>query len=239
MDLRKKTKTLERSIVLVVSLNMTLTNVQAENEALWRNIVEDCDGAYGTLEQAISEMEIPRVKQVRSSATFKGLLQLGNPEDYNTAISIPVERYYRTYIAKPPTASPFALRSDVSGSQEDPEVTQSSATVGAEGSQPGKGSGLTTVRNLRSYQVKDESSPGGKIDVERQDCAKGYEYGRTAVHISETDENITILDTSAAMELVGFIQSDKVRLFLSNFCQVWTCTNLISTTATCTCLLPI
>lgn len=188
---------------------MILTNFQAENEALLRNLVEDCDGAYGTLEQAISEMEIPRVKQVRSSATFKGLLQLGNPEDYNTAVSIPVERYYRTYIAKPPTASSFALRSDVSGSQEDPGITQPSATVDAEGSQPGD---LTTVRNLRSYQVKDESSPGGKVDVERQDCAKGYEYGRTAVHISETDENITILDTPAAMELIGFIQSDKVCL---------------------------
>lgn len=177
--------------------------------------MESCDGAYGTLEQAISEMEIPRTKQVRSVATFKGNLQLGDPENYKTAICIPVERYYRTYIAKPPTASSFALRSDVAASEDDPESLKSSVTLGGpEGtqSQTGDGSTLTSIRPMRTYQIKDEDAPGGKVEIEKDDLAKGYEYGRTAVHISETDEIITTLKTLAAIELVGFIQSPIVRV---------------------------
>lgn len=158
-------------------------------------------------------MEIPRTKQVRSAATFKGNLQLGDPQQYKTAISIPVERYYRTYIAKPPTASSFALRSDVAASQDNPESVKSSVTFGAtEGtqSQSGDGNTLTPIRPVRTYQIKDEDSPGGKVEIEKEDLAKGYEYGRTAVHISETDEAITTLKALAAIELVGFVQSPIV-----------------------------
>lgn len=161
---------------------------------------------FGTLEQAVSEMEIPRVKAVRPIASFKGFLQLGNPEEYDTAVRIPVERYPRTMVAKPPSASHFVLRSDLAAEQEGPE----SATAVPD-TKPEDGSALTSVRNLRTYQVSDESAPGGKIDIERDDLAKGYEYGRTAVHISETDENITTLETTAALELVGFIQNERVR----------------------------
>lgn len=96
---------------------------------------------------------------------------------------------------------------------------ESSVTLGApEGtqSQPVDDSALTSIRAMRTYQVKDENSPGGKSEIERDELAKGYEYGRTAVHISETDENITTLETLAAMELVGFIQSDKVCLVKMN-----------------------
>ncbi|KAF7589780.1 ATP-dependent DNA helicase II subunit 2 [Aspergillus hancockii] len=178
---------------------------KAENETILRTLVEDCDGVYGTLEQAVAELDVPRVKAVKSMASFKGYLQLGNPEEYETAVRIPVERYYRTYVAKPPTASSFVLRSDVGGSQ-----AESSGTIAtSKESQSGDASLLTTIRTMRTYQVEDERAPGGKVDVERDDLAKGYEYGRTAVHISETDENITTLETYAGLELMGFIQSDQ------------------------------
>ncbi|KAL4881131.1 ATP-dependent DNA helicase II subunit 2 [Aspergillus karnatakaensis] len=181
---------------------------KAENEALLRTVTEQCDGIFGTLEQAVAEMEIPRVKPVRPVVSFKGFLQLGNPEEYDTAVRIPVERFPRTMVAKPPSASQFVLRSDLA-EQED----QESATVVPE-SQPEEGSTLTSVRNLRAYQVDDENAPGGKAEIERDDLAKGYEYGRTAVHISETDENITKLQTTAAIELVGFIQSERYDRFM-------------------------
>ncbi|KAL4906624.1 hypothetical protein BDW74DRAFT_150835 [Aspergillus multicolor] len=182
---------------------------KAANEALLRNITEQCDGVFGTLEQAVEEMAIPRVKPVRPVASFKGFLQLGNPEEYDTAVRIPVERYPRTMVAKPPTASQFVLRSSTEAGEEG----QESATVVPE-SQPEEESSLTSVRNLRTYQINDESAPGGKIDIERDELAKGYEYGRTAVHISETDENITRLETTAALELVGFIQSERYERYM-------------------------
>lgn len=161
------------------------------------------------MEQAVEELDIPRIKVVRGIPSFKGALQLGDPDKYETAVHIPVERYYRTYVARPPPASSFVKRSDT---ETDLEAPESAAAVTSD---PGtQESALTSVRNLRAYQIQDESAPGGKVDVERDELAKGYEYGRTAVHISEADENITKLETYAAMDLIGFIQSDKVRINL-------------------------
>lgn len=171
-------------------------------------MAEDCDGVYGTLEQAISELDIPRIKVVRGIPSFKGQLRLGNPEEYDSALCIDVERYYRTYIARPPPASSFVFRSDIAAGQEN---TQSTATAAAELINEGENP-LTSVRSARTYQVTDESAPGGKADVERENLAKGYEYGRTAVHISESDENITRLETYPALEIIGFIQNDHVCL---------------------------
>ena len=93
------------------------------------------------------------------------------------------------------------------------ESTQSSVTIrdGDSSHEQGEsGNPLTSVRNARDYQVIDPEAPGGKRDVQREDLAKGYEYGRTAVHISQSDENITKLETEAALELLGFIPSAKV-----------------------------
>ncbi|KAJ5132310.1 hypothetical protein N7448_006468 [Penicillium atrosanguineum] len=177
---------------------------KAQNETLLREFAEGIDGLYGTLGEAIAEMDIPRIKVTKSMPSFKGFLQLGDATKYETALRIPVERYFRTYVAKPPSASSFAIRSATQG--EDGDVPTASQAPGDES--------LTTVRTSRTYQITDESAPGGKIDVERDDLAKGYEYGRTAVHISQTDENITNLETFAGMDLIGFVQSDKFDRYL-------------------------
>lgn len=167
-----------------------------------RGLVEDCDGVYGTLAQAIAELDTPRVKVVRGIPSFRGELKLGDPTKYDTALRIQVERYYRTYVARPPTASSFVISSEQS--QASPETLESQKSIDAN---------LTSVRNIRTYHVDDPSAVGGKRELEREELAKGYEYGRTAVHISESDENITKLETSAALELIGFIQADKVGFF--------------------------
>ncbi|KAJ6138343.1 hypothetical protein N7471_004829 [Penicillium samsonianum] len=170
---------------------------KAENETLLRSLTEECEGVYGTLEQAVSELDIPRIKVTKSMPSFKGNLMLGNPEEYDTAITIPVERYFRTYVAKPISASSF--------------VPQSGTEPGSQAPVKGNGEGdaLSSVRTSRTYQITDESAPGGKIDVERDDLAKGYEYGRTAVPIEQTDENVANLQTFAGMGLIGFVQKDQ------------------------------
>jgi ATP-dependent DNA helicase 2 subunit 2 len=157
---------------------------------------------FGTLDQAVSELDIPRVKSTKSAATFRGMLMLGNPNEYDTAMRIPVERYFRTAVAKPTSASSFVVRSS--------EARQNSVP----GSQaPGANDSLTLVRTSRTYQISDETAPGGKIDVERDDLAKGYEYGRTAVAIAEADESVTNLETFAGLDLIGFVHEDKVRFY--------------------------
>ncbi|KAI2792518.1 ATP-dependent DNA helicase II subunit 2 [Penicillium oxalicum] len=170
---------------------------KAVNERLLREFAEGCGGAFGTLEQAVSELDIPRIKVTKSMPSFKGFLSLGDAMNYGTALRINVERYFRTSVAKPPSASSYAVRPGGTG-QDDLESNE----------------GLTSVRMSRTYQIDDESAPGGKADVERDDLAKGYEYGRTAVHISQTDESITTLETFAGMEIIGFIRMDKYDRYL-------------------------
>jgi len=165
--------------------------IKARNERSFRELAEKSGGILGTMKEAIEELSIPRIKSVRPTATYKGELRLGS-NDYDTAIFIQIERYPKVMRRTPPTASSFALKSD-SSSQAD---------------------GLTGVRSEYSYHVSDEEAPGGKRDIAREDLAKGYEYGRTAVHISESDENITKLETEAAYEILGFIPSDKVERYI-------------------------
>lgn len=150
------------------------------------------------MEEAIAELDTPRIKDVKSMPSFKGMLRLGDPGKYETALQIPVERYFKTYVAHPPSASSFVARSGDAEGQERKDL------------EPNQGEALTAVRMSRTYQVNDPSAPGGKVDVERDDLAKGYEYGRTAVHISQIDENITRLDTFACLDLIGFVHQEKV-----------------------------
>jgi len=178
------------------------------------SLVEQCDGVFGTMQQAISELGTPRVKYVRPTPTFKGPLTLGNPDPKNpdSVLKIYVERYAKTAIAKPKSASAFVSRSDLSSQMES---VASSATIEADDGPHGQDENrLTAVRSARTYQVPDESAAGGKRVIDRDELEKGYEYGRTAVHISASDENITNLDTDAGLEIMGFIPQDKVALLL-------------------------
>jgi ATP-dependent DNA helicase 2 subunit 2 len=181
---------------------------KAENEAFLKGLTVKCNGVFGTIAQAIEELDIPRLKMVKPVHSYRGTLTLGDPKDYDTALSIDVERFPRTMIAKPPSASAFVLRA------EGGEPTQSTGTVVADGDEGGSasknGNHLTNVRSGYSYTVANGDAPGGTKDVARDDLAKGYEYGRTVIPISESDENITKLESEAAMEIVGFVPKDKV-----------------------------
>ncbi|MCJ1369411.1 ATP-dependent DNA helicase II subunit 2 [Loxospora ochrophaea] len=192
--------------------------LKAENERTLKTLVDECDGVFGTLAQAIEELGVPRLKATRSVPSYKDQLTLGDPRVYDTAMCIDVERYPRTMIRKPPSASQYVQRSDLSNGNAS---VRSSATLMADadhvetGLQLSNPNGLTAVRNTRTYQVDDEDAPGGKRDVDREDLAKGYEYGRTAVHISESDETVTKIETEAALEIIGFIPWENYERYMS------------------------
>lgn len=190
------------------------------NEQTLKTLVDDCDGVFGTLQQAIEELGTPRLKLTRPVNSYKGLLTLGNPEQYDTACCIDVERFPRTAIRRPLTASRFVVRSEDANANLS---VQSSATVLPDADDPNAGhpkvnsEGLTSVKSSRTYRVIDEEAPGGKRDVDREELAKGYEFGRTAVHISESDENVTKLETEACLDLIGFIPWSSVSHLLLVF----------------------
>jgi ATP-dependent DNA helicase 2 subunit 2 len=181
-----------------------------ENEAVLKGFIENCDGMFGTLAEAIAQMDTPRLKETRPIPSFKGGLTLGNANLYEATMTIDVERYPCTMIAKPPTASSFVVRTDLGGA---PGASgEESATVPED--QPVDGQ-LSAVRNQRAYQVDNPDEPGIKMNVEMEDLEKGYEYGRTAVHISESESNVVKLETEAAFELIGFIRADKFDRYLA------------------------
>lgn len=180
---------------------------KAGNEELLRTLCSDCGGTLGTLAQAVDELQIPRVKSTRPVHSYKGYLTLGNPETYDTAMSIAVERYPKTMQQKPPTASKFVVRGDLTQSQA------SSATM-ANGEGAAVGDGLAAVKSTRAYQIEDEEAAGGKREVEPDELSKGYEYGRTAVHISESDRNVTTYETSPCLDIMGFVEKTSYERYL-------------------------
>ena len=171
--------------------------------------MNDCDGVFGTMQQAIEEMVVPRLKSTRPVASYKGQLTLGNPAEYDSAMCIDVERYPRTMIRRPPSASQYIQRSDLISPQSSATMLSGDGDAAMAGLDM---SGLTSVRNARSYQVKDPEAPGGKRDVDREELAKGYAYGSTAVPIAESEWNVTKLETQAGFEIIGFIPWNRVRI---------------------------
>lgn len=182
---------------------------KAENETILNTLCEDCNGTFGTLAQAVDELGVPRVKGTRPVHSYKGFLTLGNPEEYETALSIGVERYPKIMQAKPPTSSKFVMRGDMTASQ--PTQASSATLSNGDGT---TNDGLAAVKNARTYQVEDDSAPGGKRDVEYDELAKGYEYGRTAVHISESDRNVTTYETMPSLDIIGFVDKNQYERYL-------------------------
>ena len=193
--------------------------IKAGNEEILRNLVNGCNGVFGTMSQAIEELEIPRVKSVKPVVSYKGELTLGDPKDFESTMRIGVERYPRTMIARPPTASQYVVATKAAMAAGDDgklQSEQSSITLGngqqitdnAAGEKNGED--LAAVKNMRKYQVDDETAPGTKKDVDVEDLAKGYEFGRTAVHISESDQSVTTFETVPGFEIIGFIPQEKV-----------------------------
>lgn len=129
--------------------------------------------------------------------------------NYDATISIDVERYPCTMLAKPPTASSFVVRTDL-GDVAGPSA-QSPGTIGGEDHPM---TDLSAVRNQRVYQVEDAEEPGTKKNVEMDELERGYEYGRTAVHISESDMNVVKLETHQSLQLVGFVKAEEFERYL-------------------------
>jgi len=188
-----------------------LTYYQAHNEEALKDFLEQCNGVFGSLAEAIDQLQIPRLKETRPVPSFKGALTIGNPEEYDLTISIDVERYPCTMLAKPPTASSFAMRTDLGNSSMAEPSTQSSNTIVGEDHPM---TDLSAVRNQRVYQVENQDEPGTKQNVEMDELERGYEYGRTAVHISESDMNVVKLETSPSLSIIGFVKAEEFERYL-------------------------
>ncbi|KAH7272818.1 SPOC like C-terminal domain-containing protein [Fusarium solani] len=181
-------------------------NTKEENEKALKLLVDECqNGVFATIAEAIDELDTPRIKSMKPYKTYDGTLTLGDPDRFPSAMKINVERYFKTHLARPLTASTVVVKSEGTGSE---------STQAVEGDEM-EGVEFSAVRQARSYKVNDPDAPGGKRDVEFEDLAKGFEYGRTAVHISESEHNITKIETQKSFSIVGFIPCSKYEPFLN------------------------
>ena len=183
-------------------------NLQANNEEVLKSFVEICNGNIGTLAEAIEQLSIPRLKPTYPTPSFRGQLTLGDANTYTSTLTIDVERYPCTMIAKPPSASSFVVRADCGEGSSSIKLPEYAA-----GEDHPMGD-LSAVRHQRSYQVENTEDPGTKMNVEMEDLEKGYEYGRTAVHIAESDLNVVKLETEQSLQLVGFTREEDFQRFL-------------------------
>ncbi|KAF1925511.1 SPOC domain-like protein [Didymella exigua CBS 183.55] len=182
---------------------------KSKNEEVLKSFVESCSGNFGTLAEAIEQLSIPRLKQTRPIPSFKGQLTLGDASKFDATLTIDVERYPCTMLAKPPTASSFVVRTDLGAA----EPSNGEAMEGIVGEDHPM-SDLAVVRTQRGYQVDNPDEPGAKKNVEMEDLEKGYEYGRTAVHIAESDMNVVKLETQPSLELIGFAREEEFGRYL-------------------------
>lgn len=190
-----------------------LTRRQTENEATLKKLVDACNnGVFASIGEAIAETEVPRIKSVKPYKTYDGPLVLGDPAKFPAAMSINIERYFKTHQARPLAASTVVVKSEQAN-------TQSTQTMDDE---PMDGVEFSAVKQARTYKVNDPDAPGGKRDVEFESLAKGYEYGRTAVHISESEHNITKLETEKSFSIIGFIPWSKVSILNCNLRMILT-----------------
>ncbi|KAK4224152.1 ATP-dependent DNA helicase [Podospora fimiseda] len=183
------------------------SRAKRQNEETLRKLVEACEnGVFGTMQQAVEELSIPRIKPVRPFKAYDGPLTLGDPNKYESAISINVERYFKTKRATPPSATTVVVNPDRG-------YTQSQAFD--DGDVEMGGTEFSNVKHMRKYKVNDPSAPGGKLDVPYEELAKGYLYGRTVVPFSDSDMAITKYETTKSFTIIGFIPFDSYSPFLN------------------------
>ena len=202
-DSRKRTSPEARQVGLFgLLLGCVANSAQAENERILRKLVGQCNnGVFGTMEQAVEELAVPRIKPVRPFKSFDGPLTLGDPSKYPSALSFHVERYFKTKRAPAPPASTVVVNTEHGGPSHSQAIDEDADMGGTE---------FSGVKHMRTYRVKDSDAPGGKRDVDFEDLAKGYQYGRTVVPFSESDFTVTKLETKKSFTILGFIPFSSV-----------------------------
>lgn len=180
--------------------------LKATNEAILKSLVDKCNnGIFGTLAEAVEELDTPRVKPVRLVKSYDGPLTLGNPEQFASALSINVERWPVTKVNRPAAATTVTVKSES-------DATQSTHTLedemdGVEYDDPQ----FNSVKQHRTYKINDPSAPGGKRDVEFEELNRGWAYGSTAVYIPDFDKSLTSLEAVKNFSIMGFVNMNKVR----------------------------
>jgi ATP-dependent DNA helicase 2 subunit 2 len=145
--------------------------------------------------EVIASIAYPRVKKVRPVPSYRGLLTIGDPDKFDDAIAIDVERYPRTKKASALSASKYVP----------PQESQGSTTATESAIQGG------SVALQRLYKIKRGEE---EVEVEKDELDKAYLYGRTIINVSDADQSVTKLETTAELGILGFVEKSGVTNFI-------------------------
>lgn len=193
-------------------------HVKATNEKILSDLCNACeDGMFATLAEAIDQLASrPQLRTIRPVGSSQCQLVLGDPSSpENNNLSIGVERYPRVMPERVPTAGSYVLSgnamTDVDQKLADLQLKDITNLVIND---PSK---LAAVKQARTYAVDDSTAePKSSTVVPFADLARGFEYGSTIVHISESDMNVVLLPTTPAIDIVGFVRVANVSIW---FCS--------------------
>ncbi|KAI3393313.1 hypothetical protein diail_4446 [Diaporthe ilicicola] len=186
------------------------SQLKATNEAILKSLVDKCNnGTFGTLAEAVGELDIPRVKPVRLVKSYDGPLTLGNPEQFASATRINVERWPVTKVNRPAAATSVTVKSESTATQSTQTLDEEMDGVVYDDPQ------FNSVKQHRTYKINDPSAPGGKRDVEFEELNKGYAYGSSAVLIPDFDWGLTSLEAVKDFSIMGFVHMNKIEPFLT------------------------
>lgn len=160
------------------------------------------DGIFATYAEVAESLNTPRIKPVRPVTTFRGSLTIGDPQKFANTIEISVERYPKTKQAKTPSASKFSVAAETHS------VIAQASQVGTHG-EGGDDEARPTHQVLpsRTYKLQD-----GEELADNSQLEKGYAYGKTVVPISRADEDFLQFETTASLQILGFVDADTVRI---------------------------
>ena len=178
------------------------TTTQAENEEFFKNLCEETSGNIFSLEEATEQLSEFHTKKVKPTATYRGTLDLGDPESHpDASLSIPVHMYPATMLLKLPTAKKYSKLSESVSADELPD-------------------GHTGNVNLsRAYKLKvtadmaDGDTDGEDVEVPADSLEKAYMYGKTIVPIRAVDLEAYKLRTAKSLTILGFFKAHFVSVY--------------------------
>ena len=171
------------------------------NETHFRGFVASVDGTFATMAEVIAwKSSHPLVKPVRPVPSYRGVLTIGSPDLFpGDAICIDVERYPRTKRATPLSASKYV-----------PPPAQATQTQpSADAIQGG------SVALQRTYKIKKGEE---EVEVSKEELDKAYLYGQTIVYMSDADAAVLMLQTTADLGILGFVEQAGVCVWSNEVC---------------------
>lgn len=171
-----------------------------------------------SLSKALEEINAFRTKEVRPTPSFRGYLTLGDVQkDPETALSISVTMYTRTYQRKPETAAKVSALGLAGPTTGEEEIRNHGVTVDKiykkqhRGNDKAANTGNNDNNNGEGTSADAMDTSGHEdVEVSPDSLERAFWFGKSAVVIRQDIEEYMRLKTTPGMAIMGFLDESKV-----------------------------